>query len=390
LNSVKKKETLMAQTIYHPSLEGAQHGTKSLGEFLAFAKKSGATGAQPSNFHVTKDGKLMSAKEIKDAFEKASLSLDGISMHCPFWVHTTAWTGSPSIRPFISADVAKKSPEQIEKWTKDYLFALFDLTVELKAKIIPMFWGVAFGWELATGYPWGFWKGGKTEDGTAFDLIKKGQDRFMEKTAELRMRANALGLYLAHEIHPGTAAMCADDFNMLVKICDGDKCLTVNADPSHCWENEGWEARFRKVADRVVACHVKNYVIRKGLPLRSMEPGWPGRAMQFTDLVTGDINLARYVEMLVDIGYPKRFCEIMGKPTAPLVIEAESAYRDLDACSANGIAFVRDNLCFPLAAGSFEEAMGEQKAKVAPAPEPTAPPPTEKELTEAGRALACE
>ena len=26
--------------------------------------------------------------------------------------------------------------------------------------------------------------------------------------------------------------------------------------------------------------------------------------------------------------------------------------------SANGIAFVRDNLCFPVAAGSFEEGMG--------------------------------
>ena len=29
-----------------------------------------------------------------------------------------------------------------------------------------------------------------------------------------------------------------------------------------------------------------------------------------------------------------------------------------DATSANGIQFVRDNLCFPLAAGSFEEGMG--------------------------------
>ena len=32
--------------------------------------------------------------------------------------------------------------------------------------------------------------------------------------------------------------------------------------------------------------------------------------------------------------------------------------RDLDATSANGIAYVRENLCFPLAAGSFEEGMG--------------------------------
>ena len=80
--------------------------------------------------------------------------------------------------------------------------------------------------------------------------------------------------------------------------------------------------------------------------------------MQFTDLSSGDLNLSRYIEMLVHIGYPKRYCEAMGAKTAPLIVEAESAYRDLDATSANGIAYVRDNLCFPLAAGSFEEGMG--------------------------------
>src|SRR5258705_50861 len=80
-------------------------------------------------------------------------------------------------------------------------------------KIVPMFWGVAFGWELATGYPWGFWKGGD------YDLIKEGQERFVKKTAKLRRHAKSLGIYLAHEIHGGTAAMTADDFNLLVEIC---------------------------------------------------------------------------------------------------------------------------------------------------------------------------
>jgi len=89
-----------------------------------------------------------------------------------------------------------------------------------------------------------------------------------------------------------------------------------------------------------------------------MQPEWQGRAMQFTDLATGDLNMTRYVEMLIDIGYPKRYCKVMGTKTAPLIVEAESAYRDLDATSANGIQFVRDNLCFPAAAGSFEDGMG--------------------------------
>ena len=104
----------MAQPCYHPSIEGAQHGAKTLAQFLDYAKKSGAAGAQPSNFMLQDGDKFKSAKEIKDTFAKAKLKLDGISAHCPFWVHTTAWTGSPTVRPFIPADVAKKSTAEIE------------------------------------------------------------------------------------------------------------------------------------------------------------------------------------------------------------------------------------------------------------------------------------
>jgi sugar phosphate isomerase/epimerase len=342
----------MGQNCFHPSIEGAQHGAKSLGDFLDYAKRSGATGAQPSNYMLQSEKGFKSAKEIKQLFEDRGMTLDGISSHCPFWVHTTAWTGSPTIRPFLPPDVAKKSTADIEKWAENYLLKLMDLASDLDIKIMPMFWGVAFGWELATGYPWGFWGGGN------YDLIKEGGDRFVKKTAKLRKHADSLGIFLAHEIHPGTAAMCADDFNLLVNICDGDKCLGVNADPSHCWEGEDWETRFLKVGPRVYGCHVKNFVIRKHLPLRMMEPAWQKRAMQFVDIPSGDLNMTRYAELMVHIGYPQRYRHAMRRQTAPLVVEAESAYRDLDATSANGIQFVRDNLCFPLAAGSFEEGMG--------------------------------
>jgi sugar phosphate isomerase/epimerase len=342
----------MAETCFHPSIEGAQHGAKSLPVFLDYAKNSGATGAQPSNYMLQDGKKFKKASEIKEAFESRGMTLDGISAHCPFWVHTTAWTESPTIRPFLPPEVAKKSPAAIEKWSEDYLMGLMDLAVELGIKIIPMFWGAAFGWELATGYPWGFWKGGD------YDLLAEGKERFVTKTEKLRARAKKLGIYLAHEIHPGTAAMCADDFLMLVDICDKDKCLAVNADPSHCWEGEDWETRFLKVAPRIYACHVKNFVILRNLPLRMMEPGWQKRAMQFVDIPSGDLNMARYVELLIHAGYPQRYRNVMGTKTAPLIVEAESAYRDLDATSANGIAFVRDHLCFPIAAGSFEEGMG--------------------------------
>ncbi len=337
---------------YHASIEGAQHGAKSLAQFLDYAKASGASGAQPSNYMLNGPKGFKSVKEIKETFEARGMSLDGISAHCPFWVHTSAWTGTKSGNPFIAPDIAKKTPQEIEKWHETYLLKLMDLAAELGVKVVPMFWGVAFGWELATGYPWGFWSGG------GFDLIKEGQERFVKKTAKLRAHANKLGIYLAHEIHPGTAAMRADDFNMLVSICDGDKCLAVNADPSHCWEGETWEQRFLKVGSRIYAAHVKNFTIRSGFPLRAMQPAWGKRAMQFTDLPTGDLNMSRYVELLLHVGYQDRYTKLMGTKTAPLVVEAESAHKDLDYCSANGVAYTRDHLCFPQAGGSFEDGMG--------------------------------
>ncbi|NJK91897.1 MAG: sugar phosphate isomerase/epimerase [Blastochloris sp.] len=338
----------MSTPCFHASIEGAQHGAKTLDQFLAFARASGASGAQPSNYLL--DGK--SASDIRRSFENHGLQLDGISAHCPFWVHTTAWTQSPTIRPFLPSDVASGSPASIEAWCESYLLRLMDLAAELKVRILPMFWGTAYGWEVATGYPWGFWAG------PGYDLIQEGHDRFVQKTAKLRHHARQLGLHLAHEIHPGTAAMTGPDFNALLAACDGDPCLGVNADPSHCWEGESWESRFQTVGSRIVAAHVKNYHIRPGHALRLMNPRWQERAMQFVDLASGDLNLLRYTELLIQTGYPKRYREIMQTPTAPLVVEAESAYRDLDACSAHGIAYTRDQLCFPLAQGSFEDGMG--------------------------------
>jgi sugar phosphate isomerase/epimerase len=342
----------MPQPVFHASIEGAQHGSKSLEQFLDYAKQSGAAGAQPSSYMLQAAKGFRKASDIKNLFEQRGLSLDGISCHCHFWVHTTAWTGSPTIAPFLPPEVAKRSPAKIEEWCQDYIFRLYDLSAELGIKMLPMFWGTAFGWEVASGYPWGFFSTGQ------YDLIKAGKERFVKMTAPLRKKANSMGIVLAHEIHPGTGAMCADDFNMLVEACDGDKCLGVNADPSHCWEGEDWETRFLKVGPRVYGCHVKNFVIRKNVPLRMAEADWQKRAMQFCDIPSGDLNMVRYVETLIRVGYAKRYCALNKTKTAPLVVEAESAYRDLDATSANGIAYTRDHLCFPVAGGSFEDGMG--------------------------------
>ena len=133
----------MAQVIYHPSVEGAQHGAKALPDFLDYAKQAGAAGVQPSNYMLQKADGFMSVKEIKDTFEQRGMKLDGVSCHCPIWVHTTAWTGSPTIRPFIPADVAQQAPEKIEQWAEDYMLKLMDLCAELGIKILPTFSGPA-------------------------------------------------------------------------------------------------------------------------------------------------------------------------------------------------------------------------------------------------------
>jgi sugar phosphate isomerase/epimerase len=339
--------------MFHPSIEAAQHGPKGLEGFVEFAMQAGAVGCQPSNF-MLEDGKgdFLPASKINEVFEDSGLLLDGISAHCPFWVHTTAWTESKTILPFIPAEVAQMSPEGIEAWAESHILRLFDLCGELGVYVIPMFWGVAFGWELASGYPWGMWQG------PGYDLAAEGTERFVEKTDRIRDEANKRGIYLAHEIHPGTAAMCADDFLQLVAACGFDDCLAVNADPSHCWEGESWQDRFSKVGKYIYGVHVKNNVVLPGLPLRSMNPNWQNRAMQFTDLPTGDINLTRFVELMYKVGYAQRYCDAMNRESAPLVTEAESAFRDLNATAAQAIAYTRDVLCFPFATESFEKGMG--------------------------------
>ena len=345
----------MAKTVFHASIEGAQHGAKTLEEFIIFAKNSGATGAEPSNYHIENgNGGFKSAQEIKQVFAKHEMKLDGISCHCPFWVHTTAWTESKTIRPFLPKDIWTKSAAEIEAWCEDYILRYLDLCSELALKITPMFWGMSHGFEVATGYPFGFFSG------PDYDLIEEGNDRFVTKTAKIRKAANAHGIFLCHEIHPNSAALCADDFNMLVKACDGDKVLGVTADPSHCWEGEDFETRFRKVAGRIYADAIKNFVIRPGVNLRSMTGDWTKRAMQFCDIPTGDMNMMRFTELLIDVGYASRYMQIMGTITAPLVTEAESAFRDLDATSANAIQYANNHLVFPIAEGSFEDGMGSE------------------------------
>lgn len=53
------------------------------------------------------------------------------------------------------------------------ILCLLDLYAELGLKVVLTFWGILYGWEVATGYPWGFWEG---EDYRIRDLRKVLRD----------------------------------------------------------------------------------------------------------------------------------------------------------------------------------------------------------------------
>jgi hypothetical protein len=127
---------------------------------LDYARKSGAEGAQPSNYMLHGDKGFKTAKEIKDTFAKAKLKLDGVSAHCPFWVSYHCVDGQywhPSVP--AGGGCAQAGGGDRKSGQKITFCVCWICALSLGIKVVPMFWAVAFGWELATGYPWGFWKG---------------------------------------------------------------------------------------------------------------------------------------------------------------------------------------------------------------------------------------
>lgn len=354
--------------LFHASLEGAQHGGKDLATFAAFTKAAGGLGIQPSNFQLQDgEGNLLSAATIRGILEEQEMRLDGISAHCPFWVHGAAPFKTKSIRNFVPAHVARMSVEEIVQWEEDYICHLLDLCKELGVGAVAMFWGPYLGLELASGYPWGMWSympKKPEEQDLAYDLVEEGLESFVKCTDTIRCHARALKIALAHEIHPGTAAQCADDFLMLHEACDEDWVLGVNADCSHCWDGEDFRTRFELLGDLVVMNHVKDHRMVRGRSRRSMKSKWAERGMRFTMLGRGDLDLYDYVALLMEIGYPKRYRDLFGLPedaSVPLVSEAEDNIPDLDFAAAAGVRYIAENLCFPAAKGSFEDEMGAQE-----------------------------
>jgi hypothetical protein len=69
----------------------------------------------------------------------------------------------------------------------------------------------------------------------------------VKKTQMLRDQARKLGIYLCHEIHPGTGASTADDFNMLVGHLRRRQDARGERGPEPLLGRRPWETRFLKV-----------------------------------------------------------------------------------------------------------------------------------------------
>jgi sugar phosphate isomerase/epimerase len=357
--------------LFHPSLECVQHGGKPLigdGEkksVLTFAQEIGCEGVQLSHFHLLNpDGmSFVSAELVREALASKNLKLSGISCHCLFWVHGAAKTGTSGVNKFIPKAMRGKSYKEIQAWAEARIHELMQLSVGLENFVMPMFWGPYWGLELASGYPWGMWEGLPDANDQDHNLLTEGDERFLKETQDIRDDANGLGIVLPHEIHRGTGALCGRDLLHIVDITEGDPCITVIADGSHCWEGEGIEARYDRVGHLVDAVHVKDHKVVQNESLSSMEPDWKKRGMYFEKLGFGDLDLLRYVQIMAASDYPQRYRAIQKLPddtTVPLVVEAESAFAGLDEASAEGVAFVTANFCGDWATVSFEKELGKK------------------------------
>ena len=339
----------------HASIELGQHGDKDLATAAAYSKANGGGGILPSIYHLMKDPATSWAfkdpAEIRSILEAGEVQFDGASMHCLFWVLGTAFSGSPTIRPFLPPSMHNASIAEIEAFAEDGVLKALDLLAALDRKVIPMFWGTYYSWEVISGYPWGFWSG------PGYDLVKEGDERLVTKTQKVRDHARTNGQFLAHEIHGNTAARCASDFRRLLKLTDNDPVIRVWGDPSHCAFGETWEQRFRDIGEYVDGTHIKDFARRQG-ELLQIQPDWKLRAHKFCRLGDGEVDLVGYVELMWTCGAIRRFCEKNGVTSCGLAAEAESDFYPVTQCGAHGINWVKDNLLFVPPSASFQDTMG--------------------------------
>jgi sugar phosphate isomerase/epimerase len=341
-------------------------GFKTLEAVGQYAKQCGARSMMISNYLMDGPGHgdgcrivFRDPKEVKQVLAALGVVAPAISAHCAAYAHLSVKWGLEYAEKFVPGAVLAKGPQFVEDWSEEYLLGLLEAGSAAGIHIFGWFWGLWANPVLHTGYPWVFgWD----------KMMKDGLDRFRDKTSKIRARANRLGAYLAHEIHPGTGAICSRDFALLLMATDYDRSLCVWGDPSHCWAGETWTRRFTSpfVAPRVIGSHAKNFKFLEGASTLMISEDWSQRGHQFCGHGEGEVNLESYTKMLLSIGAGDRFCTIMGGDLMPMFSEAEDSILPLTSpgadllgsCSA-GIKWVNEHLTgMSLTTTTFTDTMG--------------------------------
>ncbi len=301
----------------------------------------GCHGILLSHFHImNEDGTFRPVDEVRQVLKKYKLRLDGVSSHVLWWPHGSAWTGTKSWRPYaISNKVRAMNPVAATQWHEDACLRLMDWCVEARLGVLPMFWGVYWGFEVACGYHIGNWKwGNPAETELAYDLIAEGNNRFLTTTAKLRGHANDNGLILADELHLMSGMLSSSCFSHVVKVAEDDPCLGVWIDESHCWIETPTD-RFQsnpQVAARSYFGHGKNLRTIPGRPLLSMITDFADRGEQFCDLEENGVgDAARLVCMARETGAIARTCKRNGTTTAPFALEIEHPHKRRRVSASN-------------------------------------------------------
>jgi sugar phosphate isomerase/epimerase len=347
---------------------------KTLEAIGKYATQSGARSMMISNYLLNGPGHgencqivFRDPKEVRQCLAALGMVAPTISAHCAAYAHLSAKWGPEYAEKFVPEAVLAKGVQYVEDWSEDYLVGLLEAGAAAGIHIYGWFWGLWGHPVLHSGYPWFFgWE----------RMMAEGLDRFRNKTAKIRARANKLGSYLAQELHPGTGAICSRDFGLLLMATEYDKCLCVWGDPSHCWAGEKWTQRFTSpfVAARVIGSHAKNFKFLEGASTLMISEDWPQRGHQFCGHGEGEVNLASYTKMLLAIGAGDRFCAIAGGDVMPMYSEAEDSILPLTApgpnllgaCSA-GIKWVNEHLTgMSMTTTTFTDTMGNAKAAATP------------------------
>ena len=122
------KRGIMPETCYHPSIEGAQHGAKSLTQFLDYAKASRRGRRATLQLHVGEGRSgLNPRRRSRRRSPRAGWRWTASRRIARFGFTPPPGPTARRCARFCRRTWRSKSAAEIEKWSEDYLLRLLDL-----------------------------------------------------------------------------------------------------------------------------------------------------------------------------------------------------------------------------------------------------------------------